>query len=177
MTTMRIPKPPRQRMFDAIHNDDARELDIALRSGANVDDCNDEGIPALHLASRRSGAVFNKVLAAASNLNAQDTSYGCTALHCAAFSGYTENAKALLHAGADYSVRSKFGETAHDIAIAIGCPSIARAIEARQAEDLRQQLERNTAPAPAFPDLTDPATLDQVSAQQAQQPKRRGMRL
>jgi ankyrin repeat protein len=175
MTAMRMPKPPRQRMFDAIHNDDARELDIALRSGANVDDCNDEGIPALHLASRRSGAVFNKVLAASPNLNALDSD-GCTALHCAAYFGYTENAKALLHAGVDYSVRSELWGTAHDVAIASGCPSIVCAIEARQAEDLRQQLDRNTAPAPAFPDLNDPATLDQVAAQHAQ-PKRRGMRL
>jgi hypothetical protein len=38
-------------------------------------------------------------------------------------------------------------------------------------------VEANTAKIPSFPDLNDPATLDHIAASQAQEPKRRGMRL
>lgn len=178
MTTMRMPKPARTRMFDAIRTDNDNELHNALKAGANIDDRNDAGYPALHLATRRSTAIFNTVLAAGPDLNAIDQG-GNTALHWAAgsrFGSYIENGQALIDAGADLSVRNVVGANALEHARGAGCEPLVRAIEARQAEDLRQQLERNTALAPSFPDLNDPATLGQVAAQQAQ-PKRRGMRL
>ncbi len=145
---MKMPKLPRERMFDAIQKGNVKELQVALRAGANINDRNQGGYPALHQASRRSAEVFAVVLEAKPDLNSVDHN-GNTALHWAATCGYIENAHALLNAGADYSVHNEFGETARDDAVANGCPSIIRAIEARQAEDLRQQFERNTASAPA----------------------------
>jgi ankyrin repeat protein len=178
MTTMRMPRPPRQRMFDAISTNNDNELQNALRAGANINDRSDAGFPTLNVATRCSTAVFKTVMAAGPDLNAIDQG-GNTALHWAAgsrFGSYIENGQALIDAGADLSVRNVVGANALEHARAAGCEQLVRAIEARQAEDLRQQLERNTGPAPAFPDLNDPATLDQVAAQHAQ-PKRRGMRI
>lgn len=150
---MKMPKPPRQRMFDAIQKDDVKELDIALRSGANVNDRNDAGYTSLHLASRRSPFVFNRVLANFPDLNALDP-HGNTALHWACSTAhiektFTKNAHALIDAGADLSFRNIDGATALDDVRANNCQPLILAIEARQAEDLRQQLERNTAQATA----------------------------
>jgi ankyrin repeat protein len=182
MTTMRMPKPPRQRMIDAIGNNNLQELRNALRAGANVNDRDDNGTPMLHLAvwlNHPSVGVFEAVLSAGPDLDARDIR-GMTALHWAARGSdrhLIAKGQALIDAGVDINATTVNDVTALEFAHFNDNQSMVRVIEARQAENLRQQLERNTAQAVAFPDLNDPATLDQVAQQQAQQPKRRGMRL
>lgn len=173
---MRMPKPPRQRMFDAVRTGNVDGLRRALASGANIRDRDDDGRTALHVATfmnHRSMAIFNTVLAAKPDLDIKDNR-GHTALHLAAGSGLTDKGMALIEAGASIDAVTPTGATPHDYAFAASCEPLMRAIEARQAEDLRQQLERNTA---QLPDLNDPAVMRQVAREQARQPKRRGMRL
>lgn len=189
-------KPPRQRMFDAVKSDNVQELRLAIADGAKVNDRDDEGWSVLHQAtiskrkfkirpgviqgrgtllvrSNDADGVFQELIQQGADLNAKD-GRGNTPLHLAAGNGLVDVGRALIEAGADLSVSNANGATAHDYALAASCEPLMRAIEARQAEDLRQQLERNTA---QLPDLNDPAVMRQVAKEQARQPKRSGMRL
>lgn len=189
-------KPPRQRMFDAVKSDNVQELRLAIADGAKVNERDDEGWSVLHLAtvSKRkfkirpgliqgrgtllvrgnaADGVFQELIERGADLNARD-GRGNTPMHLAAGSGLVDVGRALIEAGADLSVRNENGATPHDYAYAASCEPLMRAIEARQAEALRQQLERNTA---ALPDLNDPATWNRLRAERTQKPKPRGMRL
>jgi ankyrin repeat protein len=236
---MRMPKPPRQRMFDAVFSGHTHELQAALGAGAKVNDVNEDGLSPLQLAAKlgrkevaglliKEGADINAatsrhdetalmiavgqrwpevaqlLIGAGANVNAA-TDEGVTALHTASHNqdmiaalikaganvaavdddGRTplhwvstsvkpECCRLLIEAGANIHAQDSEGVTPFQMATGRGNEDLLRPFLARQAEDLRQQLERNTA---QLPDLNDPAVWAQNRKEQAQRPKRRGVRL
>lgn len=236
---MRMPNPPRQRMFDAVISGHAHELQAALRAGAKVNEVNEDGLSPLQLAAKlgrkevaglliKEGADINAatsrhdetalmiavgqrwpevaqlLIDAGANVNLASDE-GCTALHIASHNqdmtaalieaganvaaadddgrtplhwvtsgGRSECCRLLIEAGADIHTQDTEGMTPFQMATDRGNEDLLRPFLARQAEDLRQQLERNTA---TLPDLNDPVTWDRLRTEQAQRPKRRGMRL
>jgi ankyrin repeat protein len=140
---------PTRLLFDAILEDDVEALKIALRSGANINDRDEARMPALHRAVFRHHEMFDAVLAAKPDLNALD-SMGRTAL-CYAVALLDRlaerNCMALIAAGADLSITDEDGLTAGDVALICKEMRLVKAIEARLAVDLQQQLEGDTSPA------------------------------
>ncbi len=54
---------------------------------------------------------------------------GDTPLHTAAFWGIEANIKLLLQYGADRSIKNKNGETAYDVAMAMGYTDLAKLLK------------------------------------------------
>jgi ankyrin repeat protein len=93
---------------------------------------------------------------------------GCTALHRAVargpdWPGVLEICRHLIDAGANIYATDDRRRTPLSMASQAGCSILMKLFLARKAEDLRQELERNTT------QLTDPNAVEV--------PKRRGMRL
>jgi ankyrin repeat protein len=104
------------------------------------------------------------------------TGGGWTALHGAAVKGDLRICELLVEHGADPTVENEKDMTAVDLGRVVWMNDDHGVVRYLESVIQNRQLEHNTAQIPAFPNLNDPATLDQVAAQQAQ-PKRRGMRL
>lgn len=145
--------------------------DLLLKSGASPHITDSAGQTPLHYAAVGASVDAVELLVnAGAKVNAQDND-GNTALHLVApngafMGGYwsddeLEVGDRLLFAGADPMLRNNASMTARDLA---SDDFLACVLDAHHHK-------------PSFPDLNDPATLDQIAASQAQEPKRRGMRL
>lgn len=123
------------------------------------------------------------LVANGADVNAQELNGNTPLHHAAGWLAKPKVVEALLTLGADAQIRNDDGETPLKhldrklFMVPADAAEVRRVLEAHEARLLNEQLERNTAPVPSFPDLNDPATLDQIAASQAQEPKRRGMRL
>jgi hypothetical protein len=157
------------------HNDICKELLIAgadANQGVRGQDNGHQSV--LHIAMRQENYDCAKLLLEnGADVNATDNHYE-TPLHIAAGQHSGEMMDYLISHGADTSMKDRFGA-------ALDEPGAKDALDSYRAFQLNAQLEANTAQVPSqvpsFPDLNDPATLDQIAASHAQEPKRRGMRL
>ena len=145
---------------------------LLIDAGADISAADDAGRTALHFASSNQ-ELTAALIKAGANVDAVDDD-GRTPLHWVATSVRPECCRLLIEAGANIDAQDTDGVTPFQMATDRGNEDMLRPFLARQAEDLRQRLERNTA---QLPDLNDPAVLSQVAMEQAQLPKRRGMRL
>lgn len=122
-----------------------------VQSGIGVNEVDDRGrgFTSLHYAVVNEQAeICNTLLKAGADLNVQDDN-GHTPLHLAAGSGLTQIGKILIDNGADLTLTTPTGATVLDYALAASDDKLVHAIQERQAENLREHLDTNTAPAPA----------------------------
>ena len=85
----------------------------------------------LHVAAWHCPSLVPLLLEHGAAVNAKD-GYGQTALHDAAFHGHADAVAALLHAGADASIRNKRGLTALDRARSKGRSACVRLLLAKE---------------------------------------------
>ena len=153
------------------HYDICKELLIAgadVNQGVRAADYGHQSV--LHIAMRQENYACAKLLMEhGADVNATNNHYE-TPLHIASAQRSGEMMDYLISQGADTSLKDRF-------CTPLDKPGAKDVLDAYRAFQLNAQLERNTAQVPSFPDLNDPATLDQIAASQAQEPKRRGMRL
>lgn len=139
---MNATKPPRQRMFAAVHQDDLHAFRAALEAGANLNDQDDNGLAPIHLTTKlRSDLVFDELLARNADVNAISRQ-GVSALHTAAFNGDMPKVRTLVEHGADIEARNRQDRTPLDLAQG---PAHAYLLSVHE----QRALEANTAQAPA----------------------------
>jgi ankyrin repeat protein len=102
--------PPESPVADAAMRGDAEAVRALLRSGADVNAAQGDGMTALHWAAERGDVEMAEVvLAAGANPSALTRLGDYTPLHAAAKSGSVGVARALLNAGAEAEARTSTG--------------------------------------------------------------------
>ena len=113
-----------QMLFEENAAGQIRAMQFLLEHGARVDGPDAKGNTPLVVAAGNGGnrdqrdgqvAVVKLLLDKGANVNAADTALHITALHLAAFRGYTASIKLLLAHGADRRLRNTYGETPLDM--------------------------------------------------------------
>ena len=139
--------PPDAPVADAAQRDDVETVRALVRSGADVNAAQGDGMTALHWAAEHGDAELAEILlVAGANPEAGTRIGGYTALHIAAREGRTAVAIALIAAGADPMTRStNSGVTPLHLAAAAGDVEVIRAMLARGADpDVEEGAWRQT---------------------------------
>ncbi len=164
------PKPPRQRMFDAVHQDDLHAFRAALDAGANLNDQDENGLAPIHLATKlRSDRVFDELLERKADVNALSRQ-GVTSLHTAAFNGDMPKVRALVEHGADIDARNRQDRTPQDLARGPAQAYLQSVAEQRAFESDTAQIEDTFNPIAG-------ATTDPAVEYDQEPPRRQRMRL
>ena len=119
-------------LHQAISRGDLATVQALLARGTDVDE-RDNGETALIVAAHTRYDIVQVLLAAGSNVNAENP-YGRTALMAAASRGNRDIVQSLLAAGADVNRKDHQGHTALIFAAMIGHPSIAQILLAKGAD-------------------------------------------
>ncbi len=172
-------------LIEAASNGNVAICSLLIEHGADVNARDPFDNTALIFAAGKGEVgLCRELIGAGADLDSQDRKRW-TPLHHAAHGGRAEACQLLLERGANINAETINGNTPEEL-ISVGRPCIrgdkrpcdpAATKAVFDAYRLAERLEANTPPAPTFPDLNDPATLDQVAQQHEQHPKRRGMRL
>ena len=106
-------------LIAAVIADDADRVAVLLAAGANVEEANDDGMTALHVAAALGRPdISSLLLAAGANVHAIVPHAAGTPLHFAASEGAREIAAALIEAGADIEAIDAVGHTPlHHVAL------------------------------------------------------------
>ncbi|MCY4646352.1 MAG: ankyrin repeat domain-containing protein [Gammaproteobacteria bacterium] len=128
--------PPDSPVADAAMRGDLDEVRGLLRSGADVNAPQSDGLTAIHWAADNGDAALARVLIyAGANLAPLTRNDAYTPLHMAARGGHAEVLALLLEAGADPAVAtSRSGVTAMHLAAKAGSGEALRALAAAGAE-------------------------------------------
>ena len=119
---------------DAVMDGNARALQAAIASGADVNVKDGDGVTALmHAASAGRVDLLEMLLAAKAEVNAT-TADGATALMAAAFSGYAEAVRILLDHQAEPNRKDQQGRTPLMAAALNGHADVVRALLAKGAD-------------------------------------------
>jgi ankyrin repeat protein len=135
--------PPESPVADAAMRGDGDQVRQLLRSGADVNAAQGDGMTALHWAAERRDAPMAEVLLAAGANPAATTRLGeYTPLHIAAKSGADGAARALLDAGANPEARTSTGGAAPlHFAAGAGDARVVEALVSRGTDvDVREEV-------------------------------------
>ncbi len=121
--------PPEAPVADAAMDGNVERVRELLRSGADVNAAQGDGMTALHWAAEIGSEDLADVLVyAGANIKAVTRIGGFTPLHVASRNGNANVVRTLLAAGADANARTTTGETALHFAAGAGGTEVARAL-------------------------------------------------
>ena len=127
--------PPNAPVADSAMKGDLDAVRTLLRSGADVNAAQGDGMTALHWAAERGDVEMAAVLLYAGASHEAVTRIGAfTPLHVAARAGQAEVVRGLLESGADVGIRTTTGETALHFAAGAGDAETVRVLVDRGAE-------------------------------------------
>jgi ankyrin repeat protein len=130
-------------LFVAVMGCNVRNIEQAIKNGADINARDDREMTALDMAAERGRIeIVKKVLDSGANVNAR-TKTQTTALHYAAFEGHREVVKELLARGADVNARDDRENTALHVAASTGQVEVVKELLIRDAEvDARDKNQK-----------------------------------